>query len=838
MTNAAPGSIVNSCFNRCLARRKPSKHGSPGVRAGVTEMNQSAAIRAARRFYAAAAAGLVAGALMLGSASMSTARDQGAPGQWRALFPDLAADAFPDGLTGQAGAAVKAVLGQPKPWNVDLKRVGDIYLTGAVSNRPPEMTPNRDLAIDFYELAAGAGDPAAIVALAELHLADETIPAHCAIARDWIDAVEAVRAAKKSATGLNAASCGDLSTATEDPDRRLARLRARGDRGLTYSMTWLGDLYAEGEAFPRDPARAIEIWTVAAEAGNGLAIARLIAAYAEGALVPRDCAAAKAWFLSPQHRQAPSGPIHKLWLEEFNQVTPRGYCAEPDRRGNPPPHVPPPALPNETDAERERRRLTLATAPPASPDDAPAGALVPADPAAKARDAAAKEADRREERLRLRLAEQAAESKPQAAEAPRTRAEVDRELDVYERIRENDEAVERAQRRRDEQEAAAKAAAAARVVAVEVNRTPNLIIADTGTEIFTVSTVAPCTSASSPVIIDSLSAPNIHFRPLRNFVLDSEVAGTCRFAPGAKVHFLHRVGGIDVARGIATTAEMQSFEEGLNLTALGEAPPETPVATLLRTTSIGSDAFPARLVEIHAQEADPAERARLAWLLFQLGDGRDAAARERRNAYLAEALDAGNPAAMYAAAGEFVEMVYQATTPGDPGRNDALSKVKAAATGQSARMLLASAERGYAPALQTLRRAVENGFAVTPGGVAMSDTPSTPELERAFLARFNRAAKVVTVWFPDTTHCDESWCYVPPGNRYRFLVRDKACRAAGPGMARCTVVYSYVAGNTMVGDDFWGNAVNDMSAKGRGRLQLDLARTSDTWSITSLQPLN
>lgn len=383
---------------------------------------------------------------------------------------------------------------------------------------------------------------------------------------------------------------------------------------------------------------------------------------------------------------------------------------------------------------------------------------------------------------------------------------------------------------------AAKTAEAAETAA-EVNRTPWIILEDSGDMLFAVSKETPCTSAEQPAIIVTAASRPVDYRSLFRMVNAADVTGVCRFPPGTPIHFIQQVGAVAVARGSVTAADLSSFEQDLRVTALAAPPAETPFGALLATSELSDEALPARLADLHAQSANPAEKARIAWLLYQLVRGRDAEAVARRDAYLAEALAADNPAASYAAAGEFVELVYQATTPGDPRRSEAMAQVGAAATGKAAQMLLAAAEAGYAPAIQALQRAADNGWSVTRRGMVLADVPSDPDIERAILARLSREAQLHFWMLPGYTHCDENWCYVPPGNRYRFKVRQSACSATGPDLARCVLTYGFISNNMMVGDGFFGNKITHAMSRDSARMQIDVARAGTTWEITQLSPL-
>lgn len=179
----------------------------------------------------------------------------------------------------------------------DVKRIGDMFRDGGSPNFQNTLTPDPARAAEFYEYAAGLGAPHAMPVLAQLYLTNPDVSDHCVLAGDWIDAyLEYGRPPPMTLERLDRTSCPDFGAAREDVARRIERLQARSERGLTYSRTWLEDLYAEGGDLPRVPARAIALWTSAMEDGNGAAAGRLLKAYAEGSLVPRDCDAARTLF--------------------------------------------------------------------------------------------------------------------------------------------------------------------------------------------------------------------------------------------------------------------------------------------------------------------------------------------------------------------------------------------------------------------------------------------------------------------------------------------------------------------------------------------------------------
>ena len=83
-------------------------------------------------------------------------------------------------------------------------------------------------------------------------------------------------------------SADQKSAVPETPEKRLADLTKRAERGEAKAQLSLGTIYYNGEGVTKDVAKAVDWYQKAAEQGNADAQSNLGSMYDEGEGVPKD----------------------------------------------------------------------------------------------------------------------------------------------------------------------------------------------------------------------------------------------------------------------------------------------------------------------------------------------------------------------------------------------------------------------------------------------------------------------------------------------------------------------------------------------------------------------
>ena len=91
-------------------------------------------------------------------------------------------------------------------------------------------------------------------------------------------------------------SAAQKSAEVETPEKKLADLMKRAERGEAEAQFNLGQMYRKGEGVPMDAAKAVEWFQKAAEQGNADAQSNLGSMYDEGEGVSKDAAKAVEWW--------------------------------------------------------------------------------------------------------------------------------------------------------------------------------------------------------------------------------------------------------------------------------------------------------------------------------------------------------------------------------------------------------------------------------------------------------------------------------------------------------------------------------------------------------------
>ena len=91
-------------------------------------------------------------------------------------------------------------------------------------------------------------------------------------------------------------SATQKSAEAETPEKKLADLMKRAERGEAEAQFNLGQMYRKGEGVPMDAAKAVEWFQKAAEQGNADAQSNLGSMYDEGEGVSKDAAKAVEWW--------------------------------------------------------------------------------------------------------------------------------------------------------------------------------------------------------------------------------------------------------------------------------------------------------------------------------------------------------------------------------------------------------------------------------------------------------------------------------------------------------------------------------------------------------------
>jgi hypothetical protein len=358
----------------------------------------------------------------------------------------------------------------------------------------------------------------------------------------------------------------------------------------------------------------------------------------------------------------------------------------------------------------------------------------------------------------------------------------------------------------------------------------------------------PCTSAASPAIMDSQIATQFDDRrgvwgPLLLARMELANANLCHFRRGDWIPFEGRVRGVPVLRGRAEIQDDMSWTGKIELNAISSVlPPETAISTLLAGYK-REDPFPiGRLVELHNASKDPAERREISFLI-----GTNAVEVSKRSkeeqalmvSYLEMAALEGHPVAMYMVAqlAGLPDLIYKATA-NEATSSTAHQKLDDALQTPAGAYLFRSAEANYFKAVSTFKRAERFGLVLSQKGITLSDIPTVYNVDAAVNARLQeRSLGSILPAGLSIQNCDDTWCHVAGGSKFRMTVNEAACNPTGAGAASCMVTARFILTNDLGdGPSNWQKQFMSMTTNAaQFNFSAELAVTGKTWKIVRMQ---